>query len=216
MSSSCLTVASRYNCEGRKPLNLKDTIMTDASQSQNIWFHKRRKQFFRYRIRGGGGGWMNGFRSLTYCSLTPKFENFTQNIFSREFSFGYFWTDTVSKWRGGPSPVLQHLFRNSETFRPPSLHVPPHPPVISLLCPQQNTQKNNGRKNLDLIHFDCVVAWDYLCSYASTSHVHTQRIRHKSRNTHMQHTVAVLNRPYSAIGWKIGSISNSKVRCVLI
>ena len=30
------------------------------------------------------------------------------------------------------------------------------------------------KTNVDLIHFDFIVAWNYLCSYASTSHFGTQ------------------------------------------
>lgn len=77
------------------------------------------------------------------------------------------------------------------------------------------------KTNVDIIHFDFIVAWNYLCSYASTSHFGTQTHTELSDTNAEIHTRTAqlpffLNIPYSAIGWKIESVSNSKVRCVLI
>lgn len=81
-----------------------------------------------------------------------------------------------------------------------------------------STAKQKKQQNVDLIHFDFIVSWNYLCSFASSSHkyIHTKLSDTKAEIHTCNHTVAFLNIPYSAIGWKIESISNSKVRCVLI
>lgn len=113
---------------------------------------------------------------------------------------------TVCQWRGRPflkhsgphqPTVLRHPFRNNSKPSTPaaSCHAPPYPPLLSLLCPAKSTKKQQKMKtNVELIHFDFIVAWNYLCSYASTSHIYTQNthwgFRHKSRNKHAHTHVA--------------------------
>ena len=96
---------------------------------------------------------------------------------------------TFCQWRGKPflkhpgphqPTILRHLFRNN--YKPSTPAAPRYAftPSTRSTIPssvRRKAQKKKQQKmktNVDLIHFDFIVAWNYLCSYASTSHFGTQ------------------------------------------
>lgn len=65
---------------------------------------------------------------------------------------------------------------------------------------KKKKQQQKWRKietTAELIQFHFIVAWNYLCGYASTSHISTQ--------THMWQyaQLPLFHKPYLAIGWKV-------------
>lgn len=64
------------------------------------------------------------------------------------------------------------------------------------------------KTNVDLIHSDFIVGWNYLCTYASGAHIYTL-------SSHTQTPLPnghLFEQTQQLVGW----FSNSKVRCLLI
>ena len=145
---------------------------------------------------------------------------------------------TFCQWRGKPflkhpgphqPTILRHLFRNN--YKPSTPAAPRYAftPSTRSTIPssvRRKAQKKKPTENENKCWFNPF--WFYsrmellmqLCINLTLRHTNTHWVvRHECRNTHTHSTVAFfffLNIPYSAIGWKIESVSNSKVRCVLI
>lgn len=136
---------------------------------------------------------------------TALAENYHLGIFELMQPVG-----TVCQWRGTPSlkhpgphqpTILEHPFRNNSKPSTPvaSCHFPPHPqsffPYSVHRKAQKIKKKQKMKTNVDVIHFDFIVAWNYLCSYASTSHIYThahtlssQTQTQKYTHTHTPHS----------------------------
>lgn len=98
---------------------------------------------------------------------------------------------TVCQWRGRPllkhsgphqPTILKHPFRNNSSHPCSLMPVPLQPPFLSLICSQKSTKEQKIKTNVDLIHIDFLVAWNYFCSYASISHIYTYKRTHTQRN----------------------------------
>lgn len=83
------------------------------------------------------------------------------------------------------TPVQKQLW----TVHPAaSCHIHRPPFVSSIHRKAQQKKKLGNEKKVDLIHLDFLVAKNYSCSYASTSHIYT----HISRNTQHSYENTIL------------------------